>query len=85
MLDCRFVNCQAAKWQFRAGQIEQAERTAAMFTKDGDQANNLHDMQCMWYEIECGRAHLQRHNLGKVDLYHLIALKDIFSFLLSFD
>ncbi|KAL3138957.1 hypothetical protein ABBQ32_005768 [Trebouxia sp. C0010 RCD-2024] len=61
----RFVNCQAAKWQFRAGQIEQAERTAAMFTKDGDQANNLHDMQCMWYEIECGRAHLQRHNLGK--------------------
>lgn len=66
MLDCRFVNCQAAKWQFRAGQIEQAEKTAAMFTKDGDQANNLHDMQCMWYEIECGRAHLQRHNLGKV-------------------
>ena len=66
LLDCRFVNCQAAKWQFRAGQIEQAEKTAAMFTKDGDQANNLNDMQCMWYEIECGRAHLQRHNLGKV-------------------
>ena len=66
LLDCRFVNCQAAKWQFRAGQMEQAEKTAAMFTKDGDQANNLHDMQCMWYEIECGRAHLQRHNLGKV-------------------
>ncbi|DBA72018.1 TPA: hypothetical protein ACH3X2_010757 [Trebouxia sp. C0005] len=61
----RFLNSQASKWQFRAGQIEQAEKTAAMFTKDGDQANNLHDMQCMWYEIECGRAHLRRHNHGK--------------------
>lgn len=68
MVVCRFLNSQAAKWQFRAGQIEQAEKTAAMFTKDGDQANNLHDMQCMWYEIECGRAHLQRHNLDKVRL-----------------
>lgn len=65
-LGCRFLNSQAAKWQFRAGHIEQAEKTAALFTKDGDQANNLHDMQCMWYEIECGRAHLRRHNLGKV-------------------
>ena len=62
---CRFVNCQASKWQFRAGQIEQAEKTA-MFTKDGDQANNLHDMQCMWYEIECGQAHLHLQNYGKV-------------------
>ena len=37
-----------------------------MFTKDGDQANNLHDMQCMWYELECGQAHLQRQHYGKV-------------------
>lgn len=65
-LHCRFVNSQAAKWQFRAGQIEQAEKTAAMFTKDGDQANNLHDMQCMWFEIENGRANLRRPDYGKV-------------------
>jgi peptide alpha-N-acetyltransferase len=26
-----------------------AEKTAVLFTKDGDQHNNLHDMQCMWY------------------------------------
>jgi len=25
-----------------------AEKTAVLFTKDGDQHNNLHDMQCMW-------------------------------------
>jgi hypothetical protein len=70
---CRFVNSQASKWQFRAGQIEQAEKTAAMFTKDGDQANNLHDMQCMWYEIECGRAHLRRQNYGKVGLPNTVS------------
>lgn len=26
-----------------------AEKTAVLFTKDGDQHNNLHDMQCMWF------------------------------------
>ena len=25
-----------------------ADKTAVLFTKDGDQHNNLHDMQCMW-------------------------------------
>lgn len=25
-----------------------AEKTAVLFTKEGDQHNNLHDMQCMW-------------------------------------
>lgn len=39
---------------------------AARFTKDGEQASNLYDMQCTWYEIECGTAHLRRHELGQV-------------------
>jgi len=29
-------------------QVELAEKTAVLFTKDGDQHNNLFDMQCMW-------------------------------------
>ena len=73
----RYLNCQAAKWQFRAGQIEQAEKTAAMFTKDGDHANNLHDMQCMWYELECGQAHLQRQNYGKVSCVDILICRSI--------
>jgi hypothetical protein len=28
--------------------VASAEKTAVLFTKDGDQHNNLHDMQCMW-------------------------------------
>lgn len=29
-------------------QVALAEKTAVLFTKDGEQHNNLHDMQCMW-------------------------------------
>eukprot|EP00884_Botryococcus_braunii_P006971 jgi/Botrbrau1/16275/Bobra.0066s0056.1 len=54
----------AAKALFRAGDIEAAEKMAALFTRDGDQANNLNDMQCMWYEMEAGNAHLRRRAYG---------------------
>jgi N-alpha-acetyltransferase 15/16, NatA auxiliary subunit len=62
----RFLNSTAAKWKFRAGDVEGAEATAALFTKDGDQVNNLYDMQCTWYEIESGRAWLRKSQYGKV-------------------
>jgi hypothetical protein len=32
-------------------QVELAEKTAVLFTKDGDQHNNLFDMQCMWLVV----------------------------------
>ena len=63
---CRYLNSMAVKWLFRAGEIQRAESTAALFTKDGEQVNNLFDMQCMWYEIECGMAHLRKKEYGKV-------------------
>jgi N-alpha-acetyltransferase 15/16, NatA auxiliary subunit len=28
--------------------VDLAEKIAVLFTKEGDQHNNLHDMQCMW-------------------------------------
>jgi len=37
-----------------------------LFTKDGDNPNNLFDMQCMWYEIEFGRSCLRTKAFGKV-------------------
>ena len=36
-----------------------------LFTKDGDNSNNLFDMQCMWYEIEYGRRCLRSKAYGK--------------------
>lgn len=37
-----------------------------MFTRDGEQANNLFDMQATWYEIASGRAYLRQGQHGKV-------------------
>ena len=54
--------------------MEGAEATAALFTKDGDQVNNLYDMQCTWYEIESGRAWLRKSQYGKVTMVVLHAM-----------
>lgn len=67
-MSCRYLNSTAAKFLFRADRILEAQRMAARFTKDGEQASNLYDMQCTWYEIECGNAHLRRKELGQVRL-----------------
>lgn len=61
----RYLNSMVVKALFCAGYIEQADRTAALFTKDGDQTNNLFDMQHMWYEIACGKAYMRQKQYGK--------------------
>lgn len=47
-------------------QAELGESTAALFTRDGEQANSLFDMQAMWYEVASGRAYLAQRQYGKV-------------------
>ncbi|GBG90818.1 hypothetical protein CBR_g51323 [Chara braunii] len=61
----RFLNSECVKRMLKADQVEAAETTAALFTKDGDQHNNLFDMQCMWYELASGDSHLRQGNFGK--------------------
>jgi hypothetical protein len=46
-------------------QVELAEKTAVLFTKDGDQHNNLFDMQCMWYELASGDSYFRQGMMGK--------------------
>lgn len=62
----RYLNSMAAKALFRAGHVAAAEKMAARFTKDSEQPNLLYEMQCTWYEIECGHACLRRHDYGRV-------------------
>jgi ABC-type multidrug transport system ATPase subunit len=46
-------------------QVELAEKTVVLFTKDGDQHNNLYDMQCMWYELASGDSYFRQSSLGR--------------------
>ncbi|KAH1240493.1 N-terminal acetyltransferase A complex auxiliary subunit NAA15 [Glycine max] len=60
----RYVNSECVKRMLQADQVALAEKTAVLFTKDGDQHNNLHDMQCM-YELASGESYFRQGDLGR--------------------
>ncbi|GMP34658.1 hypothetical protein CsSME_00007436 [Camellia sinensis var. sinensis] len=61
----RYVNSECVKRMLEADQVALAEKTAVLFTKEGDQHNNLHDMQCMWYELASGESYFRQGDLGR--------------------
>ncbi|XP_044486664.1 N-terminal acetyltransferase A complex auxiliary subunit NAA15-like isoform X2 [Mangifera indica] len=61
----RYVNSECVKRLLQADQVALAEKTAVLFTKDGDQHNNLHDMQCIWYELASGESYFRQGDLGR--------------------
>ncbi|XP_010925105.1 N-terminal acetyltransferase A complex auxiliary subunit NAA15 isoform X2 [Elaeis guineensis] len=61
----RYLNSECVMRMLQADQVGLAERTAVLFTKDGDQHNNLHDMQCMWYELASGESYFRQGDLGR--------------------
>ncbi|KAL3840920.1 hypothetical protein ACJIZ3_025511 [Penstemon smallii] len=61
----RYVNSECVKRMLQADQVALAEKTAVLFTKDGEQHNNLHDMQCMWYELASGESYLRQGDIGR--------------------
>ncbi|KAF2323305.1 hypothetical protein GH714_034540 [Hevea brasiliensis] len=60
----RYINSECVKRMLQADQVVLAEKTALLFTKDGDQHNNLHDMQCM-YELASGESYFRQGDLGR--------------------
>lgn len=65
-LQDRFINSKCAKYMLRAGQVEEAEKILAMFTrKEVSAVQDLTDMQCHWFHIEEGYAYLRQKNYGK--------------------
>ncbi|GLU22164.1 hypothetical protein SLE2022_382600 [Rubroshorea leprosula] len=61
----RYINSECVKRMLQADQVALAEKIAVLFTKDGDQHNNLHDMQCMWYELASGESYFRQGELGR--------------------
>ncbi|KAL3676814.1 hypothetical protein R1sor_026762 [Riccia sorocarpa] len=83
----RFINSECVKRMLQADQVDLAEKTAVLFTKDGDQHNNLFDMQCMWYELASGDSYWRKDMLGKalknylaVEKHYTDMLEDQFDF-----
>ncbi|ETP10095.1 hypothetical protein F441_14180 [Phytophthora nicotianae CJ01A1] len=61
------------EYLLRADCVEEADAAIALFTRhEGDPQQNLYDMQCMWYEIECGKSQLRQKKYG-------LALKRFFA------
>ena len=59
----RYLNTKSTRYLIRADKLDEAAKVIALFTKPGDQ--NLHEMQCMWYEIECANSHARRGDHGR--------------------
>jgi peptide alpha-N-acetyltransferase len=65
-LQDRYLNNKATKYFLRANKIPNAMDTIAMFTKhDGDPQQSLFDLQCVWYELECGEAFARTEQWGQ--------------------
>ena len=64
-LSDRYLNSFCVKRMLANNDIEHAEKTAILFSRDGEQLNNLYDMQCMWYEIAAGAAYARLNDLGR--------------------
>jgi len=61
----RHLNTKATRYMLRADLPDEAAKTIALFTKDGDQNSNLFDMQCMWYELEAANSYLRLGDYGR--------------------
>lgn len=69
----RYINNKATEYLLHADRVDEADDTIALFTRhEGDPQQNLFDMQCMWYEIECGKSQLRQKKYG-------LALKRFFA------
>jgi len=82
-LQDRFVNSKCVKYMLRNGNIEEAEKTAGLFTKADSPTPlaDLTEMQCIWYEYEKAMAYAKKGNNGlALKLLHQINthFKDIY-------
>ncbi|KAL7222327.1 hypothetical protein ACSBR1_024100 [Camellia fascicularis] len=64
LADC-YVNSECVELMLEADQVALAKKTSVLFIEEVDQHNNLHDMQCMWYELSSGESYFHQGDLGR--------------------
>ncbi|XP_050416023.1 N-alpha-acetyltransferase 15, NatA auxiliary subunit [Patella vulgata] len=59
----RYINSKCGKYMLRANLIQEAAEMCSKFTREGVSAmENLNEMQCMWFQLECASSY---QRLGK--------------------
>ena len=60
----RYLNAHSSKYLFKAGKVQQANETMALFSRDQDSEKlNVHEMATLWYEVHCGMAYFRQGDL----------------------
>lgn len=83
----RYLNTLSVKAALRANRVDLADSVVTLFTKDGENPDNLLEMQTMWFEIRYGNACLRLGQLGRalkkfncVEKHFLGIVEDQFDF-----
>lgn len=61
----RYLNTKGTKYLLRADRVKDAHTTSHLFARDQEGNFNIHDMQCMWFENECGESFLRQNKIGQ--------------------
>lgn len=84
----RYINSKCAKYMLRANLLKEAEDMCSKFTREGiSAAENLHEMQCMWFELECAALYQRLGKYGEalkkcheIDRHFAEIIEDQFDF-----
>jgi len=84
----RYLNSKCAKYLLRANRISDAEEMCKKFTREGvSPAENLNEMQCMWFQTEAAKAYQRLGQWGEslkkcteVDRHFIEITEDQFDF-----
>lgn len=61
----RFLNCKCCRYLIRSGRIEEAEKMAALFTRENiTLQENLKEMQVLWFQIEAAECYFRQGQYG---------------------
>lgn len=68
----RFLNAKCVKYLLRAGELQRAQETMALFLKEGTlekQMADLADIQCIWFDLEVGKCLMAKGDHAGAKVY----------------